>query len=168
MTAAERGEHEGVVPPLAARGKLAVTEDELIAWGERLGRSVRPPLLITITGELGAGKTTLARAICHGYGVSEEVTSPTFALVHEYEGALSKVYHLDLYRLSRPDELVQLGWDDMLRDQTLMLVEWPDRAADAMPLDRLLIDLEHVPNDSSRRLLYAGGHVGETQFGDHS
>ena len=157
-----------LVPPLASRGRLALTEDELIAWGERLGRAARPPLLVTLTGDLGTGKTTLVRAICRGYGVAEEVTSPTFALVHEFAGSRSKVYHLDLYRLKGPAELANLGWDEILADEALVLVEWPERAAGAIPTAHVPIELEHLPDDASRRLMYAGGHVGETQFGDHS
>lgn len=159
---------EPPIPPLATRGRLAVTEDELIAWGERLGRAARPPLLVTLTGDLGTGKTTLVRAICRGYGVADDITSPTFALVHEYAGTRSKVYHLDLYRLDGPEELANIGWDEILADDALVLVEWPDRAAGMIPTAHVPIELEHLPDDPARRLLYAGGHVGETKFGDHS
>ena len=74
--------HPPLIPPLADRGALAMREDELRDWGRRFGRAAYAPLLITISGELGAGKTTLAQAICAGYGVADDVTSPTFALVH--------------------------------------------------------------------------------------
>src|SRR5690349_18016335 len=90
--------HPPLVPPLADHGALAMTEAELRDWGRRFGRSAHAPLVITITGELGAGKTTLVQAICAGYGVTEEVTSPTFALVHEYAAPRSPVHHLDLSR----------------------------------------------------------------------
>ena len=156
------------VPPLAARGHLAVTEDELTDWGERFGRAARPPLLVTLSGELGTGKTTLARAICRGYGVPNDVTSPTFTLVHEYVGTRSVVYHLDLYRLRGPDELANLGWDDIVAAEALVLIEWPERAGDLLPPEHVPILLQHLPNDPKKRLLYAGGHVGETKFGDHT
>ena len=71
-----------IVPPLAARAHVAMTRGELVAWGEAFGRAATPPLLIVLAGDLGAGKTTLAQAICAGYGVTEPVTSPTFAIVH--------------------------------------------------------------------------------------
>jgi tRNA threonylcarbamoyladenosine biosynthesis protein TsaE len=148
-----------VVPPLAAGGKLSLGEAELIAWGERLGRNIQPPLVITIEGDLGAGKTTLARAICRGYGVSAEVTSPTFTIVHEYDGARSKVYHLDLYRFRDPRELVSIGWDDILSEKALVLVEWPDRAPGLMPHGHVPISLSHVPGQLDHRILYAGGHT---------
>src|SRR4029079_7008933 len=101
-------------------------------WGRRLGHVASAPLLVTISGELGAGKTTLVRAICQGYGVTEEVTSPTFALVHRYAAPRSPVFHLDLYRLSDPVELTNIGWDDILGEDALVLVEWPERAGSAV------------------------------------
>lgn len=148
-----------VVPPLAAGGKLSLGEGDLVAWGERLGRNIQPPLVITIEGDLGAGKTTLARAICRGYGVSADVTSPTFTIVHEYDGARSKVYHLDLYRFRDPRELVSIGWDDILSEKALVLVEWPDRAPGLMPHGHVPISLSHVPGRPDHRILYAGGHT---------
>ena len=144
------------VPPLAPRGGLAVTEDELLQWGERLGRAARPPLVVAISGDLGAGKTTLVRAICRGYGVRAEVTSPTFALVHEYESPRGPVYHLDLYRLAHVDELTNIGWDDIMSSYALVAVEWPERAGDRLPAGSVLIELEHLPDDPHRRLLLAG------------
>lgn len=148
--------HRHVVPPLAARGRLALTHDELVAWGERLGAAARVPLVVGISGELGAGKTTLVQAICRGAGVGEPVTSPTFALVHRYAGAQWPVYHLDLYRLRGPDELSRIGWDDILASHALVLVEWPERAGGLMPRDAVPVELEHDPADPDRRLLLAG------------
>lgn len=151
--------HDPIVPPRAEQGHLACTESELIAWGERFGRVAQPPLLVTISGELGSGKTTLVQAICRGYGVTEDVTSPTFALVHKYASTKSPVYHLDLYRLKSADELTQLGWDELLSEDALILVEWPERAGGRIPHLHVPISLQHLPHDPERRLLYAGGHV---------
>lgn len=145
-----------IIPPLAAQGHLALTEPELIDWGVRFGRVATSPLVVTITGDLGAGKTTLVQAICRGYGVTEEVTSPTFALVHRYASGRSPVYHLDLYRLKSPDELTNLGWDEIMGESALVLIEWPERAGDRIPLDHLPMSLQHLPEDPSRRLFYAG------------
>ena len=160
--------HSQPVPPLAAHGHLALTEAELVDWGERFGRAARPPLVVALSGELGSGKTTLARAICRGYGVPDEITSPTFTLVHEFVGARSRVYHLDLYRLRGPSELSNIGWDDILASDALVLVEWAERAGELLPPDHVPILLQHLPSDPARRLLYAGGHVGERKFGDHA
>jgi tRNA threonylcarbamoyladenosine biosynthesis protein TsaE len=144
---------------MAAGGKLSVGEAELIAWGERLGRNVQPPLVITIEGELGAGKTTLARAICRGYGVTDDVTSPTFTIVQEYRAPRSKVLHLDLYRLTEPRELIAVGWEDLLAERALVIVEWPDRAPALMPHGHVPIGLSHVAGRPDHRILYAGGHT---------
>ena len=151
--------HAPLVPPLASQGHLALTEDELVAWGERLGRAVNPPLVVTLSGELGTGKTTLVRAICGGYGVREEVTSPTFAIVHDYAAPKSRVFHLDLYRLRGADELTALGWDELVGSEALVLIEWPERAGSAIPADHVPITLQHLEGQPERRLLYAGGHV---------
>ena len=117
----------GVVPPLAGHGHLALDEVELTAWGERFGRAASAPLVVGLTGELGAGKTTLARAICRGYGVTDDVTSPTFTLVHRYAAPRSPVYHVDLYRLRGPQDLTNIGWDDMLAEDALVLIEWGEK-----------------------------------------
>jgi tRNA threonylcarbamoyladenosine biosynthesis protein TsaE len=149
-----------LLPPLAAEGRLALTEKELTEWGVRLGRQINPPLFITLDGDLGAGKTTLARAICVGYGVREQVTSPTFAIVHVYDAPKSPVYHIDLFRLESPRDLQNVGWDDIVQSDALVLVEWPDRAGDLLPANHAPIQLRHVEGDPDRRVLYAGGHLG--------
>jgi len=161
-------DHLPLVPPLASRGHLALTEPELVDWGERFGRAAHPRLTVALQGELGAGKTTLVRAICRGYGVLDEVASPTFTLVHEYRASRSTVYHLDLYRLRGPQELLNLGWDELMAEDALRLIEWPERAGGLLPADHVPILLQHLPDDPARRLLYAGGHVGEHKFGDHA
>lgn len=152
-----RAEHGApVVPPLAPRSRLALTEAELVAWGEAFGRSAHAPLVVTLAGDLGAGKTTLAQAVCRGYGVTEAVTSPTYALVHTHASPRGPVYHLDLYRLESPAELDNVGWDEIVGAHALVLVEWPTRAGDRLPRGTVSLDLEHLPGDDGRRLLLAG------------
>jgi tRNA threonylcarbamoyladenosine biosynthesis protein TsaE len=148
--------HRHVVPSRADRGHLKVTESELRHWGEELGRSITPPLLVTLTGELGVGKTTLAQSICFGYGVRDEVTSPTYALIHEYQAPRSAVFHIDLYRLESPDQLTNIGWDEIVSSRSLILVEWPERAGARLPDDHLPIDLDYAAGDPDRRILLAG------------
>ncbi len=148
--------HHHIVPELATQGRLALTRDELVSWGERLGAAVQAPLVVAIAGDLGSGKTTLVQAICRGAGVQEDVTSPTFALVHEYVAARFHVYHLDLYRLGGLAELTNIGWDEIVTANALVLVEWPERAGDRLPRDVVPIGLEHIPGDADRRLLLAG------------
>ena len=144
------------VPPAAARSRIALTRDQLVAWGEAFGRSAEAPLVVALGGDLGAGKTTLVQAICRGYGVTEPVTSPTYALVHEYASPRGGVWHADLYRLKRPSELDAIAWDELVTSPRLGLVEWPARAGDRLPADVVPIDLEHIPDDPERRVLLAG------------
>ena len=144
------------VPALAARSRTTLDQQALEQWGESFGHAAHAPLIVAISGELGAGKTTLVRAICRGYGVTESVTSPTYALVHEYATARSPVYHIDLYRLENPTELTALAWDDIIASDALILVEWPERAGDRLPADHVPIGLEHVAGDDARRVLLAG------------
>lgn len=148
--------HRHIVPPQAYRSQLKLTEPELRHWGEELGRSTSAPLLITLTGELGVGKTTLAKAICRGYGVPDEITSPTYTLVNQYASERSPVFHIDLYRLDSSDQLTNLGWDEIVSSHSLVMVEWPERGGDRIPEDHLPIDLDYVPDDPSRRILLAG------------
>ena len=127
---------------------------EMRTWGEALGAQLVPCTVVTLAGELGAGKTTLAQALCRGYGVREPVTSPTFALVHEYRAPRSAVLHLDLYRLQGPHELASIGWEDMLSSGALVLIEWPERAgADAASRYSAAraLRLAHVPGSPDKR-----------------
>ena len=148
--------HRHIVPPRAERGHLTLSETDLKAWGEELGRAAAPPLLITLTGDLGVGKTTLAQSICRGYGVTEEVTSPTYALVHQYSAPKTAVFHVDLYRIESPDQLTNIGWDEIVAARALILVEWPERAGTRLPDDHLPIDLDYMAGDPARRILLAG------------
>lgn len=129
------------------------TIQELRHWGEDFGRSLKAPALVTLEGELGAGKTTLAQSICRGVGIREDVTSPTFALVNEYEVGGITVYHLDLYRLRGPDDLTNIGWDDIVNSGQIVLVEWPERAGNRMPPDAIRVRLEYIPGDDKHRRL---------------
>jgi tRNA threonylcarbamoyladenosine biosynthesis protein TsaE len=135
----------------SAAQELVLTRPELEAWGEALGQSLRAPAVVALHGDLGAGKTTLAQAICRGLGVTDDVTSPTYALVHEYAGAGGPVFHLDLYRLDDPRDLTNIGFDDVIGAGGIVIVEWPYRAGDRLPGDRVEIMLEHVAGDASRR-----------------
>lgn len=144
-----------IVPPLANRGQLVLDEAGLRDWGHSFGASVVPPLVVALKGELGTGKTTLAQAICAGYGVTEPVTSPTYALVHRYAARRSPVFHLDLYRLESEVQLTNIGWDDVMSSDALVIVEWPERAGDRLP-PHVPIALEYAPGDDEHRILLAG------------
>ncbi len=118
---------------------------ELEDWGFRLGRSVRAPVCIALTGDLGVGKTTLARAICRGMGIRGEVSSPTYTLVNEHEVNGETVYHLDLYRLRGPEDLTNIGWLEIVNSESVVIVEWADRAGNWLPDLAVRIHLAHIP-----------------------
>lgn len=130
------------------------TEPELVAWGERFGAALTYPRFVALSGELGAGKTTLVRAIARAQGTLEPVTSQSYGIVREYLCARGHVFHIDLYRLESAAELPQIGWDDILRmKRALVIVEWPERAEGALPAERDSLHLEHVPGRSDVRRL---------------
>jgi len=128
-----------------------LTEAELRAEGERLGREIPPGSVLWLEGELGAGKTALARAVARGLGAGDEASSPTYALVHHYHGARGAVYHVDCYRLRSADEAADLDWETLARGDAL-LVEWPERAGGWVPSPTLRIRLSHL-TDPDRRAL---------------
>lgn len=133
---------------------VELTEPELVAWGERFGRTITYPLVIAFAGELGAGKTTLVRAIARSQGALEPVTSQSYGIVREYLSAKGHVFHLDLYRLDGAQDLPRIGWDDILRvKRALVMVEWPERAAGHLPPGHLTLHLEHVPERPELRRL---------------
>lgn len=125
---------------------------------ERLGAELAPLLppacLITLTGELGAGKSLLARSIIHAFGYEGRVKSPTYTLMETYSakqpnGIHLKIAHLDLYRLNSPEELDYLGFDDILNTNDLVMIEWPEQAAGRLPQASLEISIAY--SDGSGR-----------------
>jgi tRNA threonylcarbamoyladenosine biosynthesis protein TsaE len=127
--------------------RISNSAEETRRFGITLGERLGPGDVVTLSGELGAGKTVLAQGIAAGLGVTEPVNSPTFSLVHEYAGRCP-VWHLDVYRLSGPDDLPDLSWDDMLEGRGVLLIEWPERIIRALPEDRLEISLAYGDGDS--------------------
>ena len=131
-----------------------LTLAELESRGVAIGRALRAPALVTLMGDLGAGKTTMVQAICRGLGVSESVTSPTFALIQEYRTPAARIVHCDLYRLQTDADVASLGLDDMLGDTTaILLVEWPERAGALLADATLTLMLAHVPGNDRVRLV---------------
>lgn len=121
--------------------------------GVRLGELLEANDLICLVGELGTGKTALARGIGRGWGSPYRVTSPTFTLVNEYPRAQDGriLYHFDCYRLSGPADAVNAGLEDLLVRQAPTMIEWPERIAPLLPPDRLWIDLNYM-NETRRTL----------------
>ena len=102
---------------------------ETIALGKELAASLAPPKLVLLRGDLGAGKTTLVKGIAEGFEATSQndVTSPTFTLIHEYRGPSATLYHIDLYRVDTPRELETLGLDDLMDERSVLLIEWGDK-----------------------------------------
>jgi tRNA threonylcarbamoyladenosine biosynthesis protein TsaE len=117
------------------------SEAETIALGERLAHELPPCGVVLLIGNLGAGKTTLAKGIVSGLGAAppDEVASPTFTLIHEYGGG--RVYHIDLYRLEEPREVATLGLEEFFDQDAVVLIEWGERFPQFMPPERTEISL---------------------------
>jgi tRNA threonylcarbamoyladenosine biosynthesis protein TsaE len=129
-----------------------LTQGQLEAEGETLGRSLPPGTLLAFEGDLGAGKTTFIQAIARGLGVTGHATSPTYALVHRYRGRRGAVFHLDCYRLRSADEAGDLDWEGLLAEGDAILVEWPERAGAWLPEPARRFRLHHVPDQARRGL----------------
>ena len=134
----------------------ALTRADLDAWGAAFGAALCAPAVVALSGDLGAGKTTLAQAICRGYGVEVAVTSPTYTLVHEYAAPRSAVLHVDLYRLEGDAALDSIGIDEVLAAPAVVLVEWAERARDRLPPHAVHLALAHVEGEPALRRVREG------------
>ena len=125
--------------------------EETIAFGRTLAELLAPPKLVLLRGDLGAGKTTLVKGIAAGFeaAAEEDVTSPTFTLVHEYRGPRANLYHIDLYRVDTPRELETLGLDDLRSERSVLLIEWGEKFARLQRERDMEISLE--PDGENRR-----------------
>jgi tRNA threonylcarbamoyladenosine biosynthesis protein TsaE len=131
--------------------------EETIAFGRTLAAKLAPPLLILLRGDLGAGKTTLVKGIAEGFGAAsaDDVTSPTFTLVHEYRGPRTTLYHIDLYRVDTDRELETLGLDDLVGPSSILLIEWGEKFPRFVRERDLEIALERVA-ENERRIRVTG------------
>ena len=120
--------------------------EETIAFGRTLARLLAPPKLVLLRGDLGAGKTTLIKGIAAAFEAASEddVTSPTFTLVHEYRGPLANLYHIDLYRVDTPRQLQTLGLDDLIAEDSVLLIEWGEKFSRFVRDRDVEISLERV------------------------
>ena len=129
--------------------------EETIAWGREFAGRLQAPILVLLTGELGSGKTTLTKGIVAGLGAAaeDEVTSPTFTIVHEYEGKKVRLFHLDLYRLETERELLTLGLEEMVEQpDALVVVEWGEKFPTVVERADGEIHIEHAGGDE--RMFY--------------
>lgn len=125
--------------------------DETIALGEKLGKLFQPGDVIALSGDLGAGKTTITRGIAVGLGVEADIHSPTFTLIHEHPGPVP-LYHIDLYRLSGEQEAEWIGIEDYLYGDGVTIIEWAETARSLLPEGRLDIELT-MTGDTERELV---------------
>jgi tRNA threonylcarbamoyladenosine biosynthesis protein TsaE len=135
------------------RQTITHSAEETIAFGRSLAAELIPPLLILLRGDLGAGKTTLVKGIAEGFQAAsaDDVTSPTFTLVHEYRGPRATLYHIDLYRVDTERELETLGLDDLLGPTSILLIEWGEKFARFVRERNVEIALERT-GESDRRI----------------
>jgi len=128
-------------------------------FGRALAAVLRPPLLVGLRGDLGAGKTTLVRALVNTLLPGTRVKSPTYNLLESYDLPGGPLHHMDLYRLDSPDELAALGLDELLADDALALVEWPEKGRPVLPGSDLDIELRHRDNGREAILQGSGPRV---------
>jgi tRNA threonylcarbamoyladenosine biosynthesis protein TsaE len=132
---------------------ITKSAEETVAYGRKLAGELTPPLVVLLRGELGAGKTTLVKGIAEGYEAAsaDDVTSPTFTLIHEYRGPRTTVFHIDLYRIDTQRELETLGLDDLLAPNCILLIEWGEKFPQFERDRDVEITLERV-GDTERRI----------------
>ncbi len=130
---------------------ISHSAEETTRWGREFAARLKPPVLVLLSGELGTGKTTLTKGIVSGLGAAaeDEVTSPTFTLVHVY-GRERKVYHADLYRIESLRDFDSLGLEDVLAEPAIVILEWSERFPLTSPWPQVRIRLEHAGGDDRR------------------
>ena len=109
--------------------------------------------VVTLSGDLGAGKTTFVQGIARALGIPRPVTSPTFTLVGDYAGSGGRLIHMDLSRMTGPDDLLTIGFPEYLESGAIVAIEWPERAGDLIPPDAVHVELSILPDRTSRRIL---------------
>jgi tRNA threonylcarbamoyladenosine biosynthesis protein TsaE len=132
---------------------ISVSAAETKAIGARLAEKIQAGDVLALVGDLGAGKTQFVKGLGEGLGSTEVVTSPTFTLVHEYQGNRLRIYHLDFYRIESLAALRAIGFDEIIFGDGVSVIEWADRFADAIPPRARWINFEIV-SDDQRRILF--------------
>lgn len=133
-----------------------LTPEETFEWGRELGQRLQAGEVVALVGNLGAGKTQASKGIVAGLGCGQGVSSPTFSLVHEYEGGRLPVFHFDFYRMESEAEVLGLGWDEYLDAGGVVIVEWADRFPQVMPASTRWFVLEHA-GEAGRTISETGG-----------
>lgn len=133
---------------------ISQSVEETLAWAEEFSQRLRPGDVVCLSGELGAGKSVVARGIGKGLGVHEDILSPTFNYVLEYEGRLP-LFHADLYRIENSGQFIAMGLEEYFERDGVFLIEWPERISDLLPASCYHIHLQQLPDPSHRTILLA-------------
>lgn len=133
-------------------------EEETKKIGNRIGDILKKGDIVCLKGDLGAGKTTLSKSIADALGVDEPVTSPTYTLIHEYQGRIP-LYHFDVYRISEPDEMFDLGFDEYLFGEGVCIIEWADKIETLLPETCIWITIKNGENFNERIMEIKGLNV---------
>lgn len=128
--------------------------NDTIEFGKSVARAVEKGAVISLVGDLGAGKTTFTKGVARGLGIMDNVTSPTFTILNEYAGEEKRLYHFDFYRIEDPDELVELGFEDYFPSTDgLTIVEWVEKAPSVLPKQYYQITFEKI-DDDKRKIVF--------------
>jgi tRNA threonylcarbamoyladenosine biosynthesis protein TsaE len=130
---------------------ITVSEEETLVFAEKFAASLKPGDILAMRGGLGSGKTVFARGIAVGLGCGDEVTSPTFALVHEYHGTGPSLYHFDMYRVMGFESLCSTGFFDYLDTGGILLAEWSENIEEHLPDNAITVTMERI-DDNTRRI----------------
>lgn len=129
---------------------LIKNENETEAFGMKLAESLAPGSVVALTGDLGAGKTTLTKAVARGLGIETMVTSPTFTIIQEYKGGRLPLYHFDVYRIRDEEDMFELGYEDYFYGDGVCVVEWAEQIEDLLPEDAIRINIEYGDEENER------------------
>lgn len=128
-------------------------EDDTLKTGEKIGKLLKKGMVVTLSGDLGVGKTVMAKGIAKGLGVEARVTSPTFNIVKEYKGR-EKLCHFDVYRISDPEEMFEIGFGEYIAGGAVCLIEWAEMIEEILPADRLSVNILRT-DDEKREIVLA-------------
>lgn len=131
---------------------LVHSETEMLKYGEKLGRTLKAPVIIELLGDVGVGKTTLTRGIARGLGVTTEVTSPSFTLSKEYAGKKYHLIHYDFYRLSDPGIMSENLAEAIANSKTVTIIEWGQSVQNVLPKERKTIEIKYI-DEKTRELV---------------
>jgi tRNA threonylcarbamoyladenosine biosynthesis protein TsaE len=128
--------------------------EQTMAYGEALGRAIndssRPGAVIALSGALGAGKTCFAKGVAKGLGVPDEITSPSYPIICEYEGTKLPFHHIDAYRLKGDEDFAALGGDELIYSGGVSLIEWSEKIEETLPFDAIRVSIETAEHDDRR------------------